>query len=137
MTVIPFLDKNDERQSREIENLYAMSDFLLLPTRCDCAPNVFKEANAFGLPVITTNTGGISDLVKDGENGFVLSLSATGYEYAKVIARIYKDDQYYSKLMRSSRAAFEDRLNWDAWGMAVNTILQKIVFPIETPVWQP
>src|SRR5438552_13795450 len=44
MVVIPFLDKNDERQSKEIENLYAMSDFLLVPTRCDAYGFVFCEA---------------------------------------------------------------------------------------------
>src|SRR6266704_5953187 len=85
MVVIPFLDKNNERQSKEIEKLYMMSDFLLLPTRADRTPFVFNEANAFGLPVITADTGGVPDVVRDGENGYVLPYNARGSEYARII----------------------------------------------------
>ena len=125
MTVIPFLDKNDERQAREIEKFYAMSDFLILPTRADCTPFVFGEANAFGLPVITTDTGGIASVIRNGENGYALPLQARGDDYADLIANIYHDEQRYLRLVQSSRAAFEERLNWDTWGRCVHDILVK------------
>ena len=127
MRVIPFLDKNDERQSKEIENLYAMSDFLLVPTRCDAFGHVFCEASAFGLPSITTNTGGVPEAIRNGENGYVLPYSARGSEYAQIIAEIYQDDQRYTALVESSRAAFESRLNWDVWGSDVMQVLQNII----------
>lgn len=127
MRVIPFLDKNDERQSQEIENLYAMADFLLVPTRCDAFGHIFCEASAFGLPSITTNTGGVPEVIRNGENGHVLPYHAEGSEYAQVIAEIYQDDQRYTALVQSSRAAFESRLNWDTWGSAVTQVLQDII----------
>ncbi len=127
LTVIPFLDKNDERQVHEIEKLYAMSDFLIVPTRIEAFGVVFCEAGAFGLPVITTHTGGVPEVVIDGENGFLLPLNARGEAYAEVIAKIYRDDQRYAQMVRSSRAAFDERLNWDAWGMAVKDILNEIL----------
>lgn len=127
ITVIPYLDKNDERQSKEIERLYAIADFLLLPTRADCAPNVFKEANAFGLPVITTQTGGVPYIVRDGENGHLLPYTAKGLEYAQIIANIYQNDQRYTELVQSSRAAYDERLNWDAWGMFVKQTLDEML----------
>jgi glycosyltransferase involved in cell wall biosynthesis len=125
ITVIPFLNKNDERQVRELEKLYAMSDFLILPTRSEAFGVVFCEAGAFGLPVITTHAGGVPDVVRDGENGFLLPLDARGDEYAEVIAKIYRDDQRYAQIVRSGRAAFDERLNWDAWGIAVKNIMDK------------
>lgn len=125
MKVIPFLDKNDERQREELNKLFVMADFLLLPTRNDCTPIVFCEANAFGLPVITTDTGGVSGVVQDGENGFMLSHDARGAEYAALIARVYNDDEHYARLVQSSRAAFDNRLNWDAWGTSVKKLLDK------------
>ncbi len=127
MTVIPYLDKNDERQAREIEKLYALSDFLLLPTRADCAPNVFKEANAFGLPAITTSTGGVADIVRDGENGYALPYEARGDDYARLIADLWSDKPRYRQLAQSSRAAYDERLSWDAWAKAVREIIDKIV----------
>src|SRR6266516_6940124 len=134
MRIIPFLDKNDERQSKEIEKLYMMSDFLLLPTRADCTPFVFNEANAFGLPIITADTGGVPDIVSNGENGYVLPYSAGSSEYAKIIADIYQDEQRYTALVQSSRAAFENRLNWDTWGRAVKDVLLKLISPREVLV---
>jgi glycosyltransferase involved in cell wall biosynthesis len=127
MRVIPFLDKNDERQRRELEKLLMAADFLLVPTRADCTPVVFCEANAFGLPVISTNTGGVPEVIRNGENGFLLPYDARGAAYAEVIARLYRDNQGYTGLVRASRAAFENRLNWDAWGVAVKPILAELL----------
>jgi glycosyltransferase involved in cell wall biosynthesis len=126
MKVISYLDKNDERQAREIEKLYAQADFLLLPTRADCAPNVFKEANAFGLPTITTATGGVADIVRDGENGYALPYEARGDAYARVIAAIWQDEARYNQLAQSSRAAYDERLSWEAWAKAVHEIMHEI-----------
>jgi glycosyltransferase involved in cell wall biosynthesis len=124
--VTPYLDKNDERQARDIEKLYAQADFLLLPTRADCAPNVFKEANAFGLPVITTATGGVADIVRDGENGYALPHEARGDAYAHVIAAIWHDEARYNQLAQTSRIAYDARLSWDAWAKAISEILHEI-----------
>lgn len=124
--VISYLDKNDERQAREIEKLYAQADFLLLPTRADCAPNVFKEANAFGLPVITTATGGVADIVRDGENGYALPYEARGNAYARVIADIWHDQARYNQLAQSSRTAYDEYLSWEAWAKAVYRIMHEI-----------
>ncbi|HVB62180.1 MAG TPA: glycosyltransferase family 4 protein [Ktedonobacteraceae bacterium] len=123
MTVIPFLNKNDPRQQQQLEQLFITAHFLLLPTRADCAPNVFREASAFGLPVITTNTGGVSGIIHEGENGYMLPLSARGDDYAALIARIYGAEEHYTRIVQSSRAAFEQRLNWDAWGRSIHDIL--------------
>ncbi len=121
--VIPFLNKHDEQQRKTLEQLYMQSDFLLVPTRADCTPIVFCEANAFGLPVITTDTGGVSSVIRNGENGFTLPLSARGDEYAQLIAQLYQDEQRYRALVHSSRAAFEERLNWDAWGQSMQKVI--------------
>jgi len=127
MRVIPFLDKKDERQRKEFEHLYMSSDFLLLPTRNDTFGMVFCEAGAYGLPSITTNTGGVPEVVRDGENGFVLPYDARGDAYAEVIAKIYQDDQLYRAMVKASRAAYDERLNWDAWGIAVTDLIAQLL----------
>jgi hypothetical protein len=53
--------------------------------------------------------------------------AARGNEYAQRMAEVYADDQWYAKLVRSSRETFENRLNWDTWGMMVRDILLKVV----------
>lgn len=127
MTVIPFLNKSDPEQRVQLERLFETSDFFFLPTRSECYGMVFCEASAYGLPVITTNTGGVSGAVTNGENGFMLPLSAEAVDYAGVIAKVYRDDQLFAELVRSSRAAFDERLNWDAWGVAVRKLLVEML----------
>ena len=127
MKVIPFLNKNDKTQYRELERLFMESDFLLVPTRADAFGLVFCEASAFGLPVISTSTGGVPEAVRDGENGFLLPYDARGAAYAEVIASVYRDSNRYAQLVRTSREAFETRLNWDAWGAAVKPILTNLL----------
>jgi glycosyltransferase involved in cell wall biosynthesis len=127
MKVFPFLNKNDESQRKELEKLYLTSDFLLFPTRNECYGIVVCEANAFGLPVIAADTGGVSGVVTEGENGFLLPLSARGEKYAEVVAELYRNQKRYTELVRSSRAVFDNRLNWDTWGFTANQlILEKV-----------
>jgi glycosyltransferase involved in cell wall biosynthesis len=119
MKILPFLNKANEVERKQFEDLFLTSDFLILPTRSECYGNVLCEANAYGLPAIATNTGGVPSIVREGENGFLLPLEARGEDYARVIARAYQDEQAYEALIKSSRAAFDERLNWDAWGQSM------------------
>jgi glycosyltransferase involved in cell wall biosynthesis len=121
--VIPFLDKRDEAQRRQFRQLLLDSDLLLVPTRADCSPIVFCEANAYGIPVVTTDTGGVSGLVRDGQNGLLLPLSAGGDEYAERIHHLLGKEGRYEALSRASRAGFEQTLNWDVWGRRVARVL--------------
>jgi len=57
----------------------------------------------------------------------VLPFDAGDAEYAKIIAEIYQDDQRYAELVTSSRAAFDERLNWDAWGITVAQIIKDLL----------
>ena len=127
MKVIPFLNKNDESQRKELEKLYLTSDFLLFPTRNECYGIVVCEANAFGLPAIAADTGGVAGVVTNGENGFLLPHSARGEQYASVVARLYQDEQSYNELVRSSRADFDARLNWDVWGITMRNLITEML----------
>ena len=48
------------------------SDVLVLPSMTEGLPRVIIEAMAVGLPVIATDVGSVKELVKDGENGFLV-----------------------------------------------------------------
>jgi len=127
MKVIPFLNKNDANQRKELEQLYITSDFLLFPTRNECYGIVVCEASAFGLPVVATNTGGVAGAISEGKNGFLMPYDAGGAEYAQLIAQVYQDEPCYAALVQSSRVVFDEKLNWDAWGSAVKQLLAEML----------
>lgn len=57
----------------EIVALYHSADVYLNGSEIDNQPLSILEAFACGLPVVTTNAGGIPDMVADGVTGFVVS----------------------------------------------------------------
>ena len=48
------------------------STILVVPSRMESVPQVIKEAFFLKIPVIATNVGGIPELIKDGETGFLI-----------------------------------------------------------------
>ena len=61
-------------EHEEIYRHYAAADVFLNASRIDNQPLSILEAFACGLPVVTTNAGGIPDIVTDGETGFVVAV---------------------------------------------------------------
>jgi len=127
MKVIPFLDKNDPKDYKELQELFLKNDFLILPSRTEAYGVVFCEANAYGLPAITTDTGGIPGVVEEGKNGFMLPLDARGDRYANLIRKLYEDEEKYYQFVKSSRETFEEKLNWDTWGRQVCGLIKQLL----------
>jgi L-malate glycosyltransferase len=61
-------------EHEDIYQHYSASDIFLNASRVDNQPLSIIEAFACGLPVITTDAGGIPYMVTDGETGFVVSV---------------------------------------------------------------
>ncbi|ACK69026.1 glycosyl transferase group 1 [Gloeothece citriformis PCC 7424] len=125
--VIPFLDKNLPEERQQFDQLLLSSHFFIFPTRADCSPIVVCEANAFGLPVITTDVGGISTMITNDKNGYMLPLSATGEEFGQVIAKIIADPNQYEQMSYHSRQEYEQRLNWEKWGESVEKVIKTML----------
>jgi glycosyltransferase involved in cell wall biosynthesis len=58
--------------AQELIELAQRCDLFVLPTRADCFSIASLEAMAAGLPVIVTDVGGIADIVRDGETGYLI-----------------------------------------------------------------
>jgi UDP-glucose:(heptosyl)LPS alpha-1,3-glucosyltransferase len=58
---------------KDIASLFAASDILLLPTWYDPFSNACLEALAAGLPVITTDANGFSEIIERGVHGDITS----------------------------------------------------------------
>lgn len=54
------------------EDYYGAADIFVLPTYYDPFSNAALEAMASGLPVVTTLENGVSEIIVDGENGFIM-----------------------------------------------------------------
>jgi glycosyltransferase involved in cell wall biosynthesis len=127
ITIIPFLDKNNQEGLNQLHNIFLQTDFLLLPTRAECAGVVFSEASAYGIPSITTNTGGVSSYVQDGINGYALPFDAGADIYAQKIEQLVLDPQAMKNLKLSGRKYYDEKLNWNLWGRQFQQIAERLV----------
>ncbi len=60
---------------REVENVYAGADISVLTSLNEGTPVSLIESLAAGVPVVSTNVGGIADFVSDGEHGFLTDVN--------------------------------------------------------------
>jgi glycosyltransferase involved in cell wall biosynthesis len=72
--------------------------FAVLPSIClDACPTTVLEAMASGRPVVATTTGGIVDMIVDGENGLLVP-PGDEYKLAEAMARLLNDDDLRVRL---------------------------------------
>jgi glycosyltransferase involved in cell wall biosynthesis len=109
--LIGHLSRSSEEDAAKLNRLYQTSHFLIMPTRADCTPVVLLEANAFALPSIATNVGGIPEVVKDGINGMCFPLSSEAFEYCNFIAQLMSNYRKYEEVALSAFNEFQTRLN--------------------------
>lgn len=99
----------------QLRQLFAEATLLFVPSRAEAFGMIYCEANAFGLPCISTATGGITGIIRDGVNGYGLPLAAGAEDYAdRIIAAVEYQDQYRELALNSYRE-FKRRLNWNVF----------------------
>lgn len=120
-----FLNKEDEVQNETFQNLLRDSHFLILPSKAECYGLVYAEANAYGLPVLGTKTGGIPTIIENEINGQLFETHAPADDYAEYIIRLHDHLDQYLKLSEGALEAYHKRLNWKVAGQAVTQELKK------------
>ncbi|GAA1059044.1 glycosyltransferase [Agromyces bracchium] len=70
-------------QRGEVRPFLSAADMFVLPSHYESSGLVFLEALACGLPVVATSVGVAAELVRDGENGFLV-----GHDAAEIARRL-------------------------------------------------
>ena len=123
-TTIPYLNMGEAADLQRLDTLFRTADFFILPSRAECAAIAFADANSFGLPVVTTDVGGIASFVEQGKTGVMLPLSATGEDFATTIEFLYQDEAAYQQMRVAARQRYEETLNWDKWALQLTRELR-------------
>jgi glycosyltransferase involved in cell wall biosynthesis len=108
-----FLDKSKDQDRQKLKSLMEGASFLLVPSLAECFGCVYCEANAYGVPCIGRETGGVSQAIRPGINGFLLSQDSRNLEeVAEHVKLCLAGPDEYRKIAACSRNEFEQRLNW-------------------------
>lgn len=78
-------------EGEPLRELYSQSDAFILPTREDCFGLVLLEAMCASLPIISSKyADGAADLVREGENGYIVDPEDTR-GFAAVIEKVFAE----------------------------------------------
>lgn len=91
--------------------LYSASDIFVLPAIYENFPFAILEAQATGLPVISTKVGGIPEFLTDNENGFLIDPGDPTQLTQKVLT-LLQDQQLAIEMGRRGRKLIKDKLSW-------------------------
>jgi len=127
LKIIPFLNKNREEDAAVLYDILMETDFLFVPSRSDCTPIAFCEANAFGVPVITSDVGGVTSVIHNGVNGHTLPLDSPLEDFTGLIGSYIADPEGYRQLVISTRDYYDQHLNWDQWGNKMNLLFNSLL----------
>ncbi len=123
ITVHGFLNKSVPEEREKIHNLYKDSSLFVLPSLAEAFGIVFAEANAYGMPILGTNTGGIPSVIKDGINGFLLDSEDLKNDIVEKVLKFLRKDVDYETMAHNSFNEYKTRLNWDVSIRKISSIL--------------
>ena len=120
-----FLNKNNPNDYNKLVSIIQQSHCLLLPTKAECAGIVFCESSANGLPIFTYNTGGVSNYVENGKNGYMLPIGSSGQEFGEKIYECLQSGEL-EKMSKTAVDTYKEKLNWTVWGQKIEHIIESL-----------
>jgi glycosyltransferase involved in cell wall biosynthesis len=114
LDVLPFVSR------KEMPALYSQHDIFAFPSLFEGLPIVLLEAMAAGLPVITTETCGMKDVVEDDYNGLLVK-PADGSAFAAAMARLIESPELRARLGRAAQETMK-RHTWERVAMQLEKV---------------
>jgi len=108
----------------DILEAYSASDTYVSPSREDSFGLPVAEAMACGLPAITSVHAGISSLLHDGRNAFVLNDPSDAQALAELVRKLYVQPELRARLGEAASAVSRE-WTWDHNATALWQLLQQ------------
>jgi glycosyltransferase involved in cell wall biosynthesis len=108
------------------EFYYAAADAYAGPSREDAFGLPPLEAMACGLPVIVSRQAGVSEVVKHGEDGFILENPEDAEALAEMIRRIYENEEFRQQMGRRAAEAAR-HYNWQRNAEELSAIFRRVI----------
>ena len=114
------------KQKSELLDVYRQSDLFLLPTQQGFVPQVVAEALTSGLPCLVNDVGGLRDLVKDGETGFVFPRDASTELWSRKIRLLVTNTAELTRMSARARQFAEGMLNEDRFDSLLSHVVRQL-----------
>ncbi len=96
----------------DTSRLLAAMDVFALPSRTEGIPIALLEAGACGLPIVAARTGGVPEVIRDGENGLLVEPEDTE-GLAQALDNLLRDETLAQRLGKQASVEIPMRFSMD------------------------
>ncbi len=114
---------------------FSAFDVLVIPSTASASeglPLVALEAMRWGVPVIASHIGGIPEVVRDGENGFLVP-PGDEMALAEALKCVLGNASLRARLGTGARATIDQRFSTETFRKSIRTIVSELCSPARTP----
>ena len=117
--VVTYIGRVNAEQKK---SLYAKTNIFVHPTENDCFPLVLLEAMRCGIPCVATSEGAISDIIENGETGWIIE-KRNPKGLAEKVAWLIDHPQQMLQMGKNGRARFIQLFTSDVFEQNIVKIL--------------
>ena len=111
------------RPREEMPLFYSAADVTVVPSYHETFGLAAVESLACGTPVVATRAGGLTTVVRHGENGFLVS-RCPGF-FAERLDALLSDEQLYAQLQSVARSSVM-QFSWEKVAQEVSLIYNEL-----------
>ena len=98
--------------NKKVPEYMVASDIFVLPSLSESFGIVNLEAMASGLPIVATKVGGLAEIIKDGENGFLVE-PKNSKEIAEKVLLLLEDEEMRERISRNNKESVK-KYSWES-----------------------
>ena len=102
----------ERMEQKYLSHIYNLTDFFLLPTEYEIFGMVLLEAMYYRTVVLTTNNGGSSTLIKNGENGYILD-EQDSRAWANILVDLASNIKKMFEIKEKAHTTIKSSYTWD------------------------
>ena len=121
-----------KKYGAEKEVFFETADIFIFPTyyHNECFPLVLLEAMQHGLPIVTTNEGGITEIVKDGVNGLICE-KKDAQSLASKTERMICDKELRNRMGECGNKMYNDKFTLEEFEKRICNVLEELFLGME------
>jgi glycosyltransferase involved in cell wall biosynthesis len=108
-----------------VDEFFLRAHVLLHPSHSECFPRVLVEAFGFSLPCVATDVGGVSELVKPEENGYLVPVGASS-QMAAALTELLTQPARYTHYATNAFDSFQRKLSIAQLGQSSAQLLEAV-----------
>jgi glycosyltransferase involved in cell wall biosynthesis len=105
---------------------FETADVFVLPTYAEAMPMSVIEAMAAGLPTVTTNVGGIPEVITDGEEGFLIN-PGNNSELAEKISVLLENKALRVAMAQKAQDKACEKLDFDLYTAKLRSLINELI----------